>query len=183
MDATCVHLGFVQPASASLLPATPLASSVGTGAGTLVRVASGHLVSPFTPGSTNHLERQRVGMYRRRRSSWRRAKRTPTAYLRARWLLACLAVQTRSSRVSPSCPHHRFLTVLFVRRRARLSLRRHPMTPLNLLPYKTIATWSHPIVRSLACLQDRNSLLYLQASDRSHSKSTTAVTVVISVGI
>ncbi|KAI0248664.1 hypothetical protein BJV78DRAFT_1130922 [Lactifluus subvellereus] len=58
MDATRVHLGFVQPASASLLPSTPLASSVGTGAGTLVRVASGRLVSPFTPRSTNHLERQ-----------------------------------------------------------------------------------------------------------------------------
>ncbi|KAI0248797.1 hypothetical protein BJV78DRAFT_1156228 [Lactifluus subvellereus] len=39
------------------------------------------------------------------------------------------------------------------------------MSPLNLLPYKTIATWSHPIGRSLACLQDRNSLLCLRASD------------------
>jgi protein OPY2 len=58
MDATRVHLGFAQPASASLFHATPLASSVMTGSHTLVRMASGRLVSPFTPSVTNPLERQ-----------------------------------------------------------------------------------------------------------------------------
>ena len=57
MDVTRVHLGFAQPASASF-PATPLASSVGTGPTTLVRMASGRLVSPFTPSATSPLERQ-----------------------------------------------------------------------------------------------------------------------------
>jgi len=58
MDATRVHLGFAQPASASVASvyhATPLASSVMGGSTTLVRMASGRLVSPFTP---NPLERQ-----------------------------------------------------------------------------------------------------------------------------
>ena len=55
MDATRVHLGFSQPASASVVPTTP---SVG-GSRTLVRMASGRLVSPFTPSSnTGPLERQ-----------------------------------------------------------------------------------------------------------------------------
>lgn len=59
MDATRVHLGFGQPASASAFHATPLASSVvGGGSHTLVRMASGRLVSPFTPSVTNPLERQ-----------------------------------------------------------------------------------------------------------------------------
>lgn len=58
MDATRVHLGFTQPASASLYHATPLASSVMTGSQTLVRMASGRLVTPFTPSVTNPLERQ-----------------------------------------------------------------------------------------------------------------------------
>lgn len=58
MDATRVHLGFAQPASASLYHATPLASSVMAGSHTLVRMASGRLVSPFTPSVTNPLERQ-----------------------------------------------------------------------------------------------------------------------------
>ena len=61
MDATRVHLGFVQPASASLYPATPLASSVGTGTPTLVRMASGRLVSPFNSRNANTLERQQEG--------------------------------------------------------------------------------------------------------------------------
>lgn len=59
MDATRVHLGFAQPASASVTSvyhATPLASSVVGGSTTLVRMASGRLVSsPFTP---NPLQRQ-----------------------------------------------------------------------------------------------------------------------------
>ncbi|KAI0291759.1 hypothetical protein BC826DRAFT_1098082 [Russula brevipes] len=58
MDATRVHLGFGQPASASTYPATPLASSVGTGSHTLVRMASGRLVSPFTPGAKSPLRGQ-----------------------------------------------------------------------------------------------------------------------------
>jgi hypothetical protein len=58
MDATRVHLGFAQPASASLFHATPLASSVMTGSHTLVRMASGRLVTPFTASVTNPLERQ-----------------------------------------------------------------------------------------------------------------------------
>jgi len=49
MDATRVHLGFTQPASASVYHASPLASSVGSN--TLVRVASGRIVS-------NTLQRQ-----------------------------------------------------------------------------------------------------------------------------
>ena len=52
MDATRVHLGFAQPASASVYSSTPSA-----GAG-LVRMASGRLVSPFTPRGTGPLERQ-----------------------------------------------------------------------------------------------------------------------------
>jgi hypothetical protein len=54
MDATRVHLGFAQPASASVTSvyhATPLASSVTGGSSTLVRMASGRLVS-------NPLQRQ-----------------------------------------------------------------------------------------------------------------------------
>jgi hypothetical protein len=49
MDATRVHLGFTQPTSASLVPNTPMASSVGSSSCGLVRVASGRLVhtSPF----------------------------------------------------------------------------------------------------------------------------------------
>jgi len=61
MDATRVHLGFAQPASASVASvysATPLASSVMGGSTTLVRMASGRLVSPFTPSVSNPLERQ-----------------------------------------------------------------------------------------------------------------------------
>jgi hypothetical protein len=54
MDATRVHLGFSQSASASVIPATP---STG-GSRTLVRMASGRLVSPFTPNATGPLERQ-----------------------------------------------------------------------------------------------------------------------------
>jgi len=55
MDATRVHLGFSQPASASVVPTTP---SVG-GSRTLVRMASGRLVSsPFTPSTAGPLERQ-----------------------------------------------------------------------------------------------------------------------------
>jgi len=59
MDATRVHLGFAQPASAALYPPTPVASSVGTP--TLVRMASGRLVSPFNSRNPNHLERQQEG--------------------------------------------------------------------------------------------------------------------------
>ena len=58
MDATRVHLGFAQPASASVASVyhgTPLPSSVMGGSTSLVRMASGRLVSPFTP---NPLERQ-----------------------------------------------------------------------------------------------------------------------------
>ena len=58
MDATRVHLGFAQPASASVTSVyhgTPLPSSVMGGSTTLVRMASGRLVSPFTP---NPLARQ-----------------------------------------------------------------------------------------------------------------------------
>jgi hypothetical protein len=58
MDATRVHLGFAQPASASMASVyhgTPLPSSVMGGSATLVRMASGRLVSPFAP---NPLERQ-----------------------------------------------------------------------------------------------------------------------------
>lgn len=51
MDATRVHLGFTQPASGSVYHATPLASSVMGGSTTLVRMASGRVVS-------NPLERQ-----------------------------------------------------------------------------------------------------------------------------
>lgn len=54
MDATRVHLGFSQPASASVASvyhSTPLASSVVGGSSTLVRMASGRLVS-------NPLQRQ-----------------------------------------------------------------------------------------------------------------------------
>ncbi|KAH9960464.1 hypothetical protein BC827DRAFT_1133045 [Russula dissimulans] len=58
MDATRVHLGFAQPASASVYAGTPMASSVGTGAPTLVRMASGRLVSPFNSRNPNTLERQ-----------------------------------------------------------------------------------------------------------------------------
>ena len=58
MDATRVHLGFAQPTSASVFHATPLASSVVGGSHTLVRMASGRLVTPFTPSVTNPLERQ-----------------------------------------------------------------------------------------------------------------------------
>lgn len=58
MDATRVHLGFAQPASASVFHATPLASSVVGGSHTLVRMASGRLVTPYTPSVTNPLERQ-----------------------------------------------------------------------------------------------------------------------------
>jgi protein OPY2 len=54
MDATRVHLGLAQPASASVYHATPLASSVTGGSQTLVRMASGRLVSP----GSNTLERQ-----------------------------------------------------------------------------------------------------------------------------
>ena len=54
MDATRVHLGFSQPASASVVPATPSVA----GSRTLVRMASGRLVSPFTPSNTGPLERQ-----------------------------------------------------------------------------------------------------------------------------
>ena len=59
MDATRVHLGFAQPASASVASvyhATPLASSVMGGSTTLVRMASGRLVS--SPFVSNPLERQ-----------------------------------------------------------------------------------------------------------------------------
>jgi protein OPY2 len=45
MDATRVHLGFAQPASGSVYHATPLASSVMGGSTSLVRMASGRLVS------------------------------------------------------------------------------------------------------------------------------------------
>ena len=58
MDATRVHLGFAQPASASVASVyhgTPLPSSVMGGSASLVRMASGRLVSPFT---SNPLERQ-----------------------------------------------------------------------------------------------------------------------------
>lgn len=58
MDATRVHLGFAQPASASIHSTSPVASPVSTSAGTLVRVASGRLVSPSTSGSTNNPGRQ-----------------------------------------------------------------------------------------------------------------------------
>jgi hypothetical protein len=54
MDATRVHLGLSQPASASVGPTTP---SV-TGSRTLVRMASGRLVTPFTPSTAGPLERQ-----------------------------------------------------------------------------------------------------------------------------
>jgi protein OPY2 len=57
MDATRVHLGFVQPTSAPL-PGSPMASSVGAGPVTLVRMASGRLVSRSNSSATNHLERQ-----------------------------------------------------------------------------------------------------------------------------
>jgi hypothetical protein len=52
MDATRVHLGFAQPGSASVYSPAP---SVGAG---LVRMASGRLVSPFTPSGRGPLERQ-----------------------------------------------------------------------------------------------------------------------------
>ena len=52
MDATRVHLGFVQPTSAAL--STPMASSVGSSPCGLVRVASGRLVHT----SASHFERQ-----------------------------------------------------------------------------------------------------------------------------
>jgi hypothetical protein len=58
MDATRVHLGFAHPASASVASVfhgTPLPSSVMGGSAGLVRMASGRIVSPFTP---NPLERQ-----------------------------------------------------------------------------------------------------------------------------
>lgn len=58
MDATRVHLGLGQPANVSVHPTTPLTSSSATGSQTLVRVASGRLVSPFTRGATGPLERQ-----------------------------------------------------------------------------------------------------------------------------
>lgn len=58
MDVTRVHLGFVQPASASLVPNTPLASSVGSTPRGLVRMASGRLVPAFTPNSASPFERQ-----------------------------------------------------------------------------------------------------------------------------
>ncbi len=58
MDATRVHLGFVQPVSASLLPNTPVASSVGSAPRALVRVASGRLVQTRTPDSASPFERQ-----------------------------------------------------------------------------------------------------------------------------
>lgn len=56
MDATRVHLGFVQPVSAALMPTTPMASSVGSAPRALVRVASGRLVQ--TPNSASPFERQ-----------------------------------------------------------------------------------------------------------------------------
>ncbi len=58
MDATRVHLGLGQPANVSVHPTTPLTSSAATGSQTLVRVASGRLVSPYTRGATGPLERQ-----------------------------------------------------------------------------------------------------------------------------
>jgi len=58
MDATRVHLGFVQPTSAALVPNTPMASSVGSAPRALVRVASGRLVRTFTPDSASTFERQ-----------------------------------------------------------------------------------------------------------------------------
>ncbi|KAI9467295.1 hypothetical protein BJY52DRAFT_1237623 [Lactarius psammicola] len=58
MDATRVHLGFVQPVSASLGPTTPVASSVGSAPRALVRVASGRLVQTSTPNSASRFERQ-----------------------------------------------------------------------------------------------------------------------------
>ena len=58
MDATRVHLGFIQLASVSLFYVTPLASSAMAGSHTLVRMTSGRLVSLFTPSVTNTLERQ-----------------------------------------------------------------------------------------------------------------------------
>ncbi|KAI0265097.1 hypothetical protein BC834DRAFT_825421 [Gloeopeniophorella convolvens] len=58
MDATRVHLGFAQPLSASFVPATPMASSISSGPRTLVRMASGRLVTPSTAGLANPLERQ-----------------------------------------------------------------------------------------------------------------------------
>jgi protein OPY2 len=57
MDATRVHLGFAQPASASVISVyhgTPLPSSVMGGSTALVRMASGRLVSPFTPNRFGH---------------------------------------------------------------------------------------------------------------------------------
>jgi len=58
MDATRVHLGFVQPTSAAFLPNSPMASSVGSAPRALVRVASGRLVPTFTPNSASLFERQ-----------------------------------------------------------------------------------------------------------------------------
>ncbi|KAI9508676.1 hypothetical protein F5148DRAFT_867071 [Russula earlei] len=58
MDATRVRIDFQQPDSASHLPGTPVASSIGNGSPTLVRVASGRLVSPFNSRTANPLQRQ-----------------------------------------------------------------------------------------------------------------------------
>ncbi|KAH9973009.1 hypothetical protein BGW80DRAFT_1437353 [Lactifluus volemus] len=61
MDATRVHLGFVHQTDASVPPGpgSPTGSShLGTGPVTLVRVASGRVVAPFSPSAASRLERQ-----------------------------------------------------------------------------------------------------------------------------
>ncbi|KAI0050166.1 hypothetical protein FA95DRAFT_1487771 [Auriscalpium vulgare] len=61
MDATRVHLGFAQPTSASIVPATPLSSSVGSTANRgFYRMTNGRLVSPPSTSSVraNVLEKQ-----------------------------------------------------------------------------------------------------------------------------
>lgn len=63
-DATRVHLGFVQPMSASFVPPTPVSSSGISGARSLYRMTSGRLVTPpSTDGRMEPLQRQQERAY------------------------------------------------------------------------------------------------------------------------
>ncbi|KAI0320209.1 hypothetical protein OF83DRAFT_628504 [Amylostereum chailletii] len=58
MDATRVHLGFATPTSASLMPNTPMSSSIGGARGGMYRMTSGRLVTPSTGAGASTMERQ-----------------------------------------------------------------------------------------------------------------------------